>query len=128
MTQTYEQANGSDIDINFRRVTTIPLQVAVTLTAGVGFPSTGLATMRENILQWFAGTWPTPGPGIFDQSGVGIGEELDLNRLRTPINAIPNHTINTITVTRVQGGAALGTPNLDERYTLATANLTLSLT
>ena len=125
-TEQYTQASGSEITIRFRRVTAIPVQVVVELTVQPGFPSTGLATMRKNLVQWFQGIWPVPGPGIFDQTGIGIGEEIDLSRLRTPLNAVPNHTLGTITVERV-GGAALGTPELDERYTLEASAITLTI-
>ena len=126
-TADYQQVSGSVITIRFRRVTHIPVAIEVSLTALAGFPSDGLATIRQNLLQWFSGEWPVPGPGIFDQSGVGIGEEIDINRIRTPVNAVPSHQINTLTVTRT-GGAAIGTPNLDERYMLASDDIVLNLT
>lgn len=121
-------ASGQTVTIRFRRVTEIPITVTVNLTAGAAFPSDGLATMRSNLLQWFTGAWPTPGPGIFDQTGIGIGESIDLNRLVTPLNAVPGHTLGTVTVLRKEGMAALGTPNLDERYTLASGDISFMLT
>lgn len=119
---------GFNIPINFERVTEIPISVTAMLTIGSHFPSTGFMTMRQNLLQWFAGTWPVPGPGIFDQSGVSIGEELDTARLNTPLNAVPGHRIDSLTVVRVAGMAALGVPNLNERYTLDSANITFAIT
>ena len=121
-------AQGFNIPIRFRRVVPIPIQIAVNLTALTGFPSNGFTTMRSNLLHWFGGTWPVPGPGIFDQSGVGIGEALDLERLNTPLNAVPGHRLNSVTVTRVESNAPLGTPNLDQRYTLASGAITFTLT
>ena len=121
-------AQGFNIPIRFRRVIPVPIQIAVNLTALTGFPSDGFAVMRANLLHWFSGTWPVPGPGIFDQSGVGIGEALDLERLNTPLNAVPGHRLNSVVVTRVQGDAALGTPNLDQRFTLESGNITFTLT
>ena len=94
--------------------------------AGDGFPADGLARMRANLLAWVAGTWDPGGTG-FDRGGLAIGESLDTNRLLSPINAVPGHTVTTVTVTRT-GGAALGTPDLDERFTLASADITLTLT
>ena len=111
--------------IRFRRVAPIPIAVAVTVRTTAVFPSTGLATIRSNLVAWAAGTW-NPGAGIFDQAGVGIGEALDQNRILSPIQAVPGHQVTAISVTRV-GGGALGAPNLDERFTLASDNITLSL-
>lgn len=122
----YTQPNGTDITIRFRRVENVPIEVTATLLPQAGFPSTGLATMRQNLLQWFVGEWPTPAPGFFDQSGIGIGEVIDTERIRTPLNAVPNHRINSLVVQRADN-SALGTPNLDQRYTLDTANITLTL-
>ena len=119
-------AQGFDIPISFRRVKAVPLQITVELTAGMGFPATGLVTIRANLVDWFAGTW-VPGPGVFDQGGVGIGETLDTNRLLSPINAVPGHMVGSVVVTRVLAGAALGMPDLDERYTLAAGGITLNL-
>lgn len=119
--------DGQTVAINFQRVTTIPIAIALTIRAETGlFPSNGFATIRSNILAWFAGTW-RPASGIFDQSGVQIGQSLDLRRLQSPINAVPYHEITILTVTRVAGGAVLGTPDLDERYTLASENITIAL-
>lgn len=98
-----QHSQGFDIPTRFRRVRSIPVSVAVVITATPSFPSTGFATMRQNLLQWFAGEWAVPSSGTFDVSGVGIGESLDLNRVRTPLNAVPGHMIDTLTVQRVAG-------------------------
>ena len=118
-------AQGFNIAIDFRRVAPIAMAVAVSSAAGDGFPADGLAQMRANLLAWVAGTWDPGGTG-FDRGGLAIGESLDTNRLLSPINAVPGHTVTTVTATRT-GGAALGTPDLDERFTLATADVTLVL-
>ena len=97
-------AQGFTIPIRFRRVREVPVTVAVTLTADpTAFPATGFATMRENLFQWFAGMWPVPGPGIFHQDGVGIGQAVDLARIQTPLNAVPGHVLGSVTVRRVAG-------------------------
>ena len=116
---------GFTIAISFRRVAPIAMAVAVSSAAGDGFPADGLAQMRANLLAWVAGTWDPGGTG-FDRGGLAIGQSLDTNRLLSPINAVPGHTVATVTATRT-GGAALGTPDLDERFTLATADITLTL-
>ena len=96
---------GFLIPIRFRRVRSIPIRIDMTLDPDPSFPSDGLSTIRTNLTQWFVGNWPVPGPGIFDQTGIGIGEDIDLNRLRTPINAVPGHQIDTLTVRRRSVGS-----------------------
>ena len=127
-TVNWGHPEGFNVPIKFRRVTEIPLIVTVTLVIGQNFPADGLATMRRNLIQWFTGAWPVPGPGIFDQTGIAIAESLDLARLNTPLNAVPGHTISSVVVQRnTDPITALGTPNLDERYTLAAENVIFSI-
>ena len=118
---------GFNIPIKFRRVIKVPIQVAIDVTVSPSFPSTGFTTMRESLVNWFDGTWPVPGPGIFDQSGIGIGESIDLVRLNTPLNAVPGHKLNSVTVTR-KNGNAIGTPNLNQRYTLDSEDISFTVT
>ena len=102
----------------------IPLQmeVRVTLREGV-FPADWETLLKRRIVAWFNGDFDAG--GLFDTSGLQIGEALDLERLRTPIYSIPGLTLaaNSPTVTRVSGGA-IGTPNLNQRYTIDEANIT----
>ncbi len=100
---TWRHAQGFEVEIMFRRVDLVPVRVSVTTRADAGFQSNGLATMRQNMIQWFVGEWPVPGPGIFDQTGVAIGESIDIERIRTPLNAVPNHTLTSVSVTRKPG-------------------------
>lgn len=94
---------GFNIPIRFSRVDLIPVRLRLTTITENSFPADGLATMRRNILHWFAGTWPLPQQGIFQQDGIGIGQSIDLQRIRTPINAVPGHAIQTLVVERVPG-------------------------
>lgn len=102
-TVAWTHAQGFVVNVKFSRVDPIPIEVSAPLTALPSFPSNGLATMRSNLLHWFAGTWPVPGPGIFDQTGVGIGEIIDLERLNTPLNAVPGHVLGKVVVERKAG-------------------------
>ena len=119
-------AQGFNIAVSFRRVTAIPLSITVTTTVGAGFPANGLALMRANLAAWFAGTWE-PGLGIFDTGGLGIGQALDTNRLLSPLNSVAGHTLASVVVVRTAMSAAIGTPELDERYTLAAGDITFTL-
>ena len=98
-------AQGFTIPISFRRVRPVPLIIELVTALRAGFPSTGLAAIRTNIMQWFAGDWPIASNGVFDESGLQIGESLDENRLRTPINAVPGHNIESLVVRRRSPGS-----------------------
>ena len=100
--------------IRFERVTAVPVTVAVSLAAGAGFPSDGLATIRANLLKFI--------------DGLDIAEAIDERRILTPIQSVPGHTVSAVTVQIKQGGAALRSPDLNERFTLASADLTLTIT
>ena len=91
---------GFQIPITFSRVEIIPIHISVETNIINTFPSDGLGVMRNNLVGWFNGTWPRTGPGIFDQSGIGIGEAIDEGRLRTPLNSVIGHTIQTLVVRR----------------------------
>ena len=110
--------------IRFQRVTTIPITVAVDTAFGVGFPGDGTALITLRLVDWMVGDW-TSGPGDFDTSGLTIGATLDTNRLLSPIQSVPGHIVQTVTVER-RGGGALGTPALNERFTLAAADVSVS--
>ena len=100
---SFPHVYGFRIPIRFSRVDPIPIRLRLTTTTENSFPADGLATMRRNLLHWFTGTWPLPQQGIFQQDGIGIGQSIDLQRIRTPINAVPGHAIQTLVVERVPG-------------------------
>ena len=103
---TVPRAQGPDVLVSFRRERPVPLYMRIVLILDRSvFPSNGLAVIHTNIVQWFTGTWPTPGPGIFDTTGQGIGEGLNMNRVLTPINAVPGHDIDTLVVRRRSPGS-----------------------
>ena len=120
---------GFTIPINFERVVLVPITVSVTVRTGPLFPSTGLGQIRENLVDWVAGNWnPAPGSGFFDTEGIRIGERLDTMRLLSPIHAVPGHAVTAISTTVKSGGGALpDPPNLNQRFSLAPADVSLTL-
>ena len=111
--------------INFRRVTQTPVKISIETTPNALFPANGVATLRSNMLAYAAGTW-AGALGQFEVRGFRIGHAIDARRLQTPLNAVQGHAITAITVTDTADNALPGTPNLDVKYTLATANLLIS--
>ena len=110
--------------IRFQRVAAIPITVAVNTTFGVDFPGDGTALITRRLVDWMVGDW-TSGPGDFDTTGLRIGETLDTNRLFSPIQSVPGHIVQTVTVER-RGGGALGTPALNERYGLVASDVSIT--
>ena len=111
--------------IKFSRVTAVPLAVTITTTIGLGFPGDGSNEIIRRVAAWAAGTW-TAGEGLFDTTGIKIGESLDQRRLLSPIQSVPGHTVTSVDVTVKSGGGAVGTPALNERFTIAEADVTIA--
>lgn len=116
--------------INFDWVTRIPLQIAltVTLTTGVAPPNWEIL-VKKRIIQWFDGDFSPglDGQQLFDSSGLQIGESLDTDRLRSPIYSVPgvNLASGQPVVQRVATPPTrLGTPQLNQRYTLEESQIT----
>ena len=119
-------ANGTHtVAILFERVTAVPLTITVDTTIGAGFPGNGAELIVQRVADWAAGEWSS-GAGDFDTSGLGIGETLDTNRLLSPILSVPGHVIQTVTAVRKAGGGAIGTVKLNERLTIAAADVSVT--
>ena len=88
-----------NVSIRFDRVVNIPVTLTIDTTIGDGFPGNGADELITRVIDWAAGRWRS-GPGDFDTSGLGIGEPLDTNRLLSPIQSVPGHSVNSLTVQR----------------------------
>lgn len=108
----------------------VALVITLQIRVRAGFPSDGVGRIRENIVKWSRGEFDA-GDGIFDTTGLAIGENISLERLRTPINAIHGHDIVTLTVQQknAQGNpVTLTDVTLIERQTIAAGDITVSIT
>jgi len=112
VTENVEISPGQTQAIRFRRVRRVPLAVTVSFKIFDEFPSTGVAQMRTNLLEYLA--------------GFEIGQAVDERRLLTPLLSVPGHQI-TATAVALADGNALRAPQLDELFTLASGNVTLTL-
>lgn len=114
--------------IRFTRVAPIRALVNITTTLGDNFPADGVLQLRQRVADWTAGLWAS-GPGDFETSGIGIGEALDPIRLYSPISSVPGHTVQSVAITNAVGGATIsGAPDLNERITIAAADVTITPT
>ena len=67
--------------------------------------------------------------GVFDFSGLSVGESLDMRRILTPIHAVPGHTVTALTVMETRGSTTqeVTSPALNERYTLSADDVNISI-
>ena len=107
----------------------VELVITLQIRVRSGFPSDGVGQIKDNIVKWSKGEFD-PGDG-FDTTGLAIGENISLERLRTPINAIHGHDIVSLTVQKknAQGNpVALTDVTLIQRQTIEAANINVSIT
>lgn len=111
--------------IRWRRVRAVPVDVEIETSLHSGFPADGITRLKTRLAAWADGAW-TSGAGDFDTQGLAIGQALDTRRLYSPLNSVPGHTIDSITLTT--GGAALpATIALDQRITIAADDVTITV-
>lgn len=125
--QEIASPSGNSV-MRWQPVELVPVAVTVALTADAAFPSGGEALIKERLAAWFGGGWLPDAPAIADQSGVDIGEGVEVGRLYAPVLSVPGCTPTAITVAVAAGGAALPavTP-LARRYTLTAADVTVTI-
>lgn len=126
VTLAHGGGNRGATTIRWDWVVRIPLQITVTVTLTRGVvPPNWENLVRQRIVQWFAGDFSPA--GFFDSSGLQIGEALDTGRLRAPIYSVPGLTLaNDPVVQRVASPNLLGTPDLNERYTIDENQITIN--
>ena len=117
---------ASSTPIKFTRVSEVPLTVEINTTVRPGFPGDGAEQIVQRVAGWAAGTWRS-GTGDFDVSGLGIGEAFDANRLYSPIQSVPGHQITSVTIERKSDMSAVGAVALNERLTIAAADVTVNV-
>ena len=120
-------AQGQTESVRFQRVESVPLTLTIEITIGPDFANNGVETMRNRCVNWFNGEFMSLG-GRFETAGVQIGLTVDQMRLLTPIQSVPGHVVTAYTLTVKSGGGALPTlPDLDQRYTIVPADITVNL-
>jgi len=108
-------------NINFYYVTEVPVLIEVDITIGTNFPDNGLVLMKQRIYNYIAGTFAgSISDEYFETDGMTTSEDLDRNRLWTPVNSIPGHTTNSIVLKLKPGGSdtPLITVDLNEKVVI----------
>lgn len=84
-------------DARFQRVQQVSLRVSLSTLTGMLFPASGIDLIKQRLENWFSGGFSSL-PGQFETEGIGIGETVDEKRLLSPVNSVPGHSVDTLTV------------------------------
>jgi len=88
--------------INFFRAEFIDAEITITTTPGLNFPNNGIALLKERTFDYINGPIEGDvGPDFedyFEIDGMTISEDLDKNRLFTPINSVQGHVVSSLTL------------------------------
>lgn len=71
--------------VSFSRPNPIVVYISMDITTDVNFPPNGNDLIRSNILAYFT-------------ANFGTGDDVIYSRIYTPINAVPGHQVNTMTI------------------------------
>ena len=71
--------------VSFSRPNPVVIYVSMDITTDVNFPANGNDLIRSNLISYF-------------QANFGTGDDVIYSRLYTPINSVPGHQVNTLTV------------------------------
>ena len=104
--------NTTSGGVSFQRVTKTAAKVAVETTIDSSFSGDGVGRIKDGLVAYAEANW-------------GVGEAINASRLYTPINAVPGHTVTSLTVTDTSD-TAFGTTDLNILYTLAKANVAVT--
>ena len=113
-------------NVSFVRIEEIPIAIALTTTGLANFPGDGFARIRRNLVEYGRGEWMSA-PNDFYTEGFQIGEIIDVNRLYSPINAVPGHRASSLSVTLQNGNALPASIELDQIYTLDATDVTITI-
>lgn len=102
--------NGNNYAVSFNRPEYIPVAIRIALTRQAGFNDSDFNKIRQSLIDYF--------------NTFQVGSSITYSRLYSPINAIPNHYINTLEIgVIVNGVPEFGTSNIELDFNqLATIN------
>jgi uncharacterized phage protein gp47/JayE len=114
-TVTIYDSQGFPHDIGFERPNPIPVYINLELITDNNFPQDGEQQIKEAIAAYM-------------KANFGIGEDAIYSRLYTPINQIPGHQVQSLTIGTTPNPT--GTANIDidfnELYSLNLDNITIT--
>lgn len=119
--QVIVDSQGFNQTMKFTRPTPVPIIVDIDLSVGTDYPGTGDDEMKQAIVDY------SNKAGAFaDLPGFGIGDDVNISKLYTPINSIPGQFVIALQI----GDPILGTidiPVSELEYPVFTiGNITVS--
>lgn len=123
-----DPAYYTSLPINFYRATPIEIEIELNITTYSNFPSDGIDQIKQNIVDYFAGTFEAS-PG-FQTGGYSIADNVIYSRLYTPINQVIGHEVNTYLL-GVKGQTLVAADtviNLNEIATIITTDINITVT
>jgi uncharacterized phage protein gp47/JayE len=114
-TVSISDVQGFPHDISFSRPDPVVIYISMDITTDVNFPANGNDLIRSNLIEYF-------------QSNFGTGDDVVYSRLYTPVNTVPGHQVNTLTIGT--SPAPVGTTNVviafDEIASLSSINIIIT--
>lgn len=110
-------SQGLPHDIRYKTPTKVPIYINVNITDTGGLPGDAVAQVTQNILNYTDGVYE-------------IGDDVIYSRFYTPVNAVPGHQVNSLTIGKAANPT--GTSNIpiafDEvaDFSAARINVTIS--
>lgn len=71
--------------VSFSRPSPVVIYISMSITTDINFPANGNDLIRSNLISYF-------------QTNFGTGDDVVYSRLYTPINAVPGHQVNSLTI------------------------------
>lgn len=79
-----DDVTGDDYEMFFSRPTEVDIYVTVNLTTDGDYPSDGDDTIKAAVVTYL--------------EGLGLGDDVQISRLYTPVNTVEGHVIDSITI------------------------------
>lgn len=114
-------SQGVPVSINYTVPVEVPIQVEVNLTTNAEYPGNGDTLIAENIVAYAEGL-------LVLGRGFGVGEDVILSEIYTPVNFVPGHSVDSIRISAVGQplGAANVTIDVRELATFDLADITVN--
>ena len=126
-TVTLYDLQGEPTPVSFSRPIPVPMTVIVdiTVTNATLFPTDGPELIKDNIILYAqSGADALGTTSGFNEDGFPPGVNVTVSRLYTPVNAVPGHQINALTVNGVTTEVPI---NFNEVAEFTDANITVTV-
>ena len=114
-TVSINDVQGFAHNVSFSRPNALVIYISMDITTDVNFPANGNDLIKSNIIQYFA-------------DNLGTGDDVVYSRLYTPVNAVPGHQVNTLTVgTSPSPAGVVNVPvSFDQIASIASVNIVIT--